>query len=67
MTVFIKKVADGRYNWRVQVGKGRGGRVKSRHRLKRRAKAKGKEIAKRRSETLKEQMQAGYWQTVRSY
>jgi hypothetical protein len=67
MTVYIEKYDQGRYNWRVKVGKGRGAVVKSRHELKRRAKAKGKQLARQRGETLKEQMQAGYWQTVGSY
>jgi hypothetical protein len=67
MTVYIKKIESGRYNWRVQVGNGRGARVKSRHELKTRAKQKGKQLARKRGDTLREQMQAGYWQTVRSY
>jgi len=67
MTVYIKRTNSGRYNWRVQVGSGRGARIKSRHRLKRRAKQKGKQLARDRGDTLKEQMQAGYWQTVASY
>jgi hypothetical protein len=68
MTVYIKRVAEGsRYNWRVQVGTGRGSVIKSRHQFKRRAKEAGRRLAKERNDVLKEQMQAGYWQTVRSY
>jgi hypothetical protein len=67
MTVYIKKLDGSKYNWRVQVGKGRGARVKSRHRLKRRAKEKGRQVARSRGDVLKEQMQYGAWQTVRSY
>jgi len=67
VTVYIKRTNSGRYSWRVQVGSGRGARIKSRHRLKRRAKQKARQLARQRGDTLKEQMQAGYWQTVRSY
>jgi len=67
VTVRIKRIDSGRYNWRVQVGRGRGARIKSRHRLKRRAKQKARKLAQQRGDTLKEQMQAGYWQTVASY
>ncbi len=67
MTVYIEKYDEGRYNWRVKVGEGRGSVVKSRHELKRRAKSKGKQLARKRNTTLKEQMQAGYWRTVASY
>lgn len=67
MTVYVKKIDSGRYNWRVQVGNGRGARVKSRHRHKRRAKSKGRQLAKQRGDVLKEQMQAGYWRTAASY
>ncbi len=67
MTVYIEKTDGGRYNWRVQVGSGRGARVKSRHKYKRRAKSKARQLAKRRGDVLKEQMNAGYWQTVASY
>lgn len=67
MTVYIEKIESGQYNWRVQVGNGRGARVKSRHRKKRRAKSKGRSLARKRGDVLKEQMQAGYWQTVASY
>lgn len=67
MTVYIEKHDSGRYNWRVKVGEGRGAVVKSRHLYKRRAKAKGKQLARQRGETLKEQMQAGFWRTVQSY
>lgn len=68
MTVYIKRVAEGsRYNWRVQVGNGRGAVVKSRHYLKRQAKQAGRELARERNDVLKEQMQAGFWRTVRSY
>jgi len=68
MTVYVIKLDDtSRYNWRVQVGKGRGGIIKSRHRLKRRALKKGRSIAKQRGEVLKEQMQWGGWRTVGSY
>jgi len=67
MTVYIVKNDSGRYQWRVQVGKGRGARIKSRHKLKRRAKQKGRDLAKERGDVLKEQMYAGYWQTVGSY
>lgn len=67
MTVYIEKHDAGRYKWRVKVGEGRGAVVKSRHRYKQRAKAKGKQLAKQRGETLKEQMQAGFWRTVTAY
>lgn len=67
MTVYIKKTSNGRYNWRVQVGNGRGARVKSRHRYKRRAKAKARQLAQQRGDVLREQMQAGYWRTVATY
>lgn len=67
MTVYIKQTDGGQYKWRVQVGSGRGARVKSRHKYKRRAKAKGKSLAQQRGDVLKEQMDAGYWRTVRSY
>lgn len=67
MTVYIEKIETGRYNWKVQVGSGRGARIKSRHKYKRRAKAKAKQLAASRGDVLKEQMQAGYWRTVRSY
>jgi hypothetical protein len=68
MTVYIKKLEDNsRYNWRVQTGKGRGARVKSRHYKKAQAKQTGRRIAKKRGDVLKEQMQWGGWRTVRSY
>lgn len=68
MTVYIEKLADShRYNWVVRVGRGRGGAIKSRHRKKQRAKSRGREIARKRGDLLKEQMQAGYWRTVTSY
>lgn len=67
MTVYIKRIENNRYNWRVQVGNGRGARVKSRHEYKRRAKSKGRQLAQKRGDVLKEQMQAGYWRTVTSY
>jgi hypothetical protein len=67
MTVYVKKLSNGRYNWRVQVGKGRGARVKSRHEKKRRAKSKARSLARDRGDVLKEQMQWGGWQTVTSY
>lgn len=66
MTVYIEKT-DGRYNWLVRVGRGRGSVIKSRHYKKQQAKSKGRKIARKRNDVLKEQMQAGYWQTVRSY
>lgn len=67
MTVYIEKHDSGRVNWRVKVGEGRGAVVKSQHRLKRAAKQAGMQLARKRGETLKEQMQAGYWRTVRQY
>lgn len=68
MTVYVKKdTSSSRYRWRVQVGNGRGGRVKSRHLYKERAKQKGRQLARKRGDELREQMQAGYWQTVASY
>jgi hypothetical protein len=68
MTVYVEKLGDNsRYNWRVKVGKGRGSRIKSRHRLKRRALQRGKAIASDRGDILKEQLQWGGWRTVRSY
>lgn len=67
MTVYVKQVSNGQYKWRVQVGNGRGARVKSRHKLKRRAKSKARKLAQQRGDVLKEQMDAGYWRTVRSY
>jgi len=66
MTVYVEK-NDGRYNWIVRVGRGRGSVIKSRHFKKQPALSKGREIAKQRRDTLKQQMQAGYWQTVTSY
>lgn len=68
MTVYVEKLGDNaRYNWRVKVGKGRGGRIKSRHRLKRRALARGKQLARDRGDVLKEQMDWGGWRTVGTY
>lgn len=67
MTVYVEKYDSGRYNWRVKVGEGRGAVVKSRHEKKRPAMAKGRQLARKRGETLKEQMQAGFWRTVRAY
>lgn len=67
MTVYIEKQDSGRYKWVVRVGRGRGSVIKSRHNKKRRAKQKGRQIARERSDVLKEQMHAGYWQTVTSY
>ena len=67
MTVYVKKTESGRYNWRVQVGNGRGARVKSRHKYKRRAVEKARQVAQQRGDVLREQMQAGYWRTVASY
>jgi hypothetical protein len=67
MTVYIEAESSGRYNWRVQVGNGRGARIKSRHRYKRRAKSKAKQLARQRGDQLKERMQAGYLRTVASY
>lgn len=67
MTVYIEKISGGRYNWKVQVGNGRGARIKSRHKYKRRAKAKGKQLARQRGDQLKERMQAGYLRTVATY
>lgn len=67
MTVYIEKADGGRYKWIVRVGRGRGSVIKSRHNKKRRAKQKGRKIARDRGEILKEQMHAGYWQTVTSY
>lgn len=66
MTVYVEQ-NDGRYNWIVRVGRGRGSVIKSRHKYKRRALSNGRKIAKQRNDTLKEQMDAGYWQTVTSY
>lgn len=66
MTVYIEQT-DGRYNWIVRVGRGRGSIIKSRHYKKRQAKRKGRKIAKERNDTLKEQMTWGGWQTVASY
>jgi len=67
MTVFIEKTDSGRYKWLVRVGRGRGSVIKSRHNKKRRAKKKARQIARKRGDVLKEQMNAGYWQTVTSY
>lgn len=68
MTVYVKKIeGNGRSNWRVQVGTGRGSVIKSRHRLKRRALQKGRQLARQRNDVLKEQMNWGGWQTVASY
>lgn len=67
MTVYVERLQNGRYRWRVQVGSGRGARVKSRHRKKRTAKQKARQVARQRGDVLKEQMQAGYWRTVASY
>lgn len=68
MTVYIKKLKSGdRYNWRVQVGKGRGARIKSRHYKKSQAKQMGLELARQRGDELREQMQYGHWRTVRAY
>jgi len=66
MTVYIEK-SGGKYNWIVRVGRGRGSSIQSRHYKKRQALASGRRIAKRRGDVLKQQMHAGYWQTVRSY
>lgn len=67
MTVYVEKNDGGRYKWIVRVGRGRGSVIKSRHYKKRQAKRKGRKIADQRGDVLKEQMQAGYWQTVGSY
>lgn len=67
MTVFIEKTDGGRYKWIVRVGRGRGSVIKSRHHKKRRAKKAARKVARDRSDVLKEQMHAGYWQTVTSY
>lgn len=68
MTVYIKKLDDGsRYNWRVQVGTGRGSRVLSKHRLKRQAQQSGRTEAAKRNTVLKEQMEWGGWKTLASY
>lgn len=66
MTVYVEK-NDGRFKWVVRVGRGRGSIIKSRHRLKRKALSKGRKIARKRNDVLREQKQAGYWETVRSY
>jgi len=66
MTVYIEK-NDGRYKWIVRVGRGRGSSIKSRHRYKRNAETKGRKIAKKRGDVLKEQMNAGFWRTITSY
>jgi len=66
MTVYVEK-NDGRYKWLVRVGRGRGSVIKSRHYKKLPAKKMGKQIAKKRNDVLKEQMNWGGWQTVRSY
>jgi hypothetical protein len=68
VTVYIKKLDDAkRYNWRVQVGTGRGSNVLSRHRLKSQARQSGRKQARKRNTVLKEQMQWGGWQTLASY
>jgi hypothetical protein len=67
MTVYVEKIDSGQYRWRVKVGENRGAVVKSRHRYKRRAMESGRRLARKRGETLKEQMKAGYWRTVRAY
>lgn len=67
MTVYVEKNTDGRYKWVVRVGRGRGSVIKSRHRLKRKAKEMGRKIARQRGDVLKEQMDYGAWQTVTTY
>jgi len=67
MTIYIN-ANDGRYNWVVTVGQGRGSRVLSRHYKKSEALKSGRIEAKSRDTTLKQQMaQTGQWRTVRSY
>lgn len=63
--VFVEKAGDSkRYNWIVRVGRGRGSRILSRHRLKRRALTIGREEAAKRGVGLREQMESGIWRTV---
>jgi len=67
MTVAVERHDHPRYGWVVKIGPGSGGRIVSRHELKRRAKQKGKRLARKRGDTLTEEMQAGYTRTVADY
>jgi len=67
MTVLVEQHDHPRYAWVVKIGKGRGGCIISRHELKPRATQRAKQLARRRGDTLKEQMQAGYFRTVAEY
>lgn len=68
MTVVIESAKDSsRYNWRVQVGYGRGSVIKSRHYKKSAAKKDGKRLARNRGDVLEERMQHGAIRTVGTY
>lgn len=68
MTVVIESAKNNsRYNWRVQVGQGRGSVIKSQHYKKQAAKREAKKLARKRGDVLKERMQWGGIRTVRSY
>lgn len=64
MTVYVEH-QNGR--WLVRVGRGRGSIIKARHSTKRQALRDGRELARDRGDELQQEMQAGYWQTVRTY
>jgi hypothetical protein len=67
MTVYVEH-NNGRYAWIVRVGRGRGSVIKSRHRLKRKAKQRARTIARKRNDSVRVQTkQTGQWKTLASY
>ncbi|MFB6197591.1 MAG: hypothetical protein ABEI52_04890 [Halobacteriaceae archaeon] len=68
MTVLIQKARDNKsHNWEVRIGAGQGGKILSRHYKKRQALKKGRRVAKKRGDVLKEQLQWGGWRTRQDY
>lgn len=68
MTVVIESAKDNsQYNWRVQVGYGRGSIIKSRHYKKSAAKKTAKRLARQRGDVLQERMHHGAIRTVGTF